>query len=130
MVNAMDAVNKADSDVVDIQLTYTKEQLRQLIDALPNRHPLMADLKNKLASAYDEGWEEEGVYAPRSGIFVMLKNLSQKLGVRTTEQLFSKALSLVNMGVELEERGYEICAVRRSGLFGKEVVRLQIGRSE
>lgn len=131
MGNAMNAVNKAEtSDIVDIQFSYTIEELRQIVDAIPNRHPLLTDLKRKLAGACDEAQEEVGVNGQQSGIFVMLKYLSQKLGVHTTEHLFSKALSLVKMGVELEERGYEICAVRRSGLFGKEVVRLQIGRSE
>ena len=55
-----------------------------------------------------------------------LTYLAEKLKASGVEQLLSKALSLVNWGIELEERGYRVQAVKRN-LFSKEVITFRIG---
>lgn len=53
--------------------------------------------------------------------------MKEKLGVTTNEELFSKALSLLHMAIQLEERGYSIRALKDLGLLkGTEHVVFQI----
>jgi hypothetical protein len=53
--------------------------------------------------------------------------MKEKLGITTNEELFSKALSLLHMAIQLEERGYSIRALKDLGLLeGTEHVVFQI----
>jgi hypothetical protein len=106
------------NDVVRVELEYSATELRQLISQLPTRHPLVARLKGQLADCVDR--HEEITPLRRT-----LTYLSEKLSVTTMEQLFSKVLSFAHWGIELEEKGFEIMAVKRS-FFAKEVIRFKI----
>lgn len=56
--------------------------------------------------------------------------MKEKLGITTNEELFSKALSLLHMAIQLEDRGYSIRALKDLGLLeGTEHVVFQIRNS-
>jgi hypothetical protein len=107
--------------VVRVELEYSIHELKQLISQLPGRHPLVTELKRQLKECVDS--RERGFIS--TGINT-LTYLANKLRVSSMEQLFSKSLSFVQWGVELEERGFEVQAVKR-GFFSREVIKLKIG---
>jgi len=52
-----------------------------------------------------------------------METLKSKLGLKTDTDLVSVALSLLNMCVELQEKGYEIAGLKEKGLFGEREIR-------
>jgi hypothetical protein len=108
-----------DGGIVHVALDYSVSELRQLISQLPNRHPLLLQLKSHLNECVNK--HEGDLFSSNS----TLTYLSEKLKVSSIEQLFSKALSFISWGIELEERGYEVLAVKRNFLK-KEVLKFKI----
>lgn len=117
MAQAPNTAAEQDSDVIEVELTYSKEQLSKLIEVLPGNHPLVIDLRRQLERAYDS---VNNVREKRISSAAKLTYLAEKLKVSSVEQLLSKALSLLNMGLQLEERGYEVVAVKHN-FFSKEL---------
>ncbi|QHW35544.1 hypothetical protein GZH47_32170 (plasmid) [Paenibacillus rhizovicinus] len=108
----------AENDMVRIEMEFTASELRQLISQLPTKHPLLARLRRQLEAS---AAKEEGMSPLRR----TLTYLSEKLNVSSVEHLFSKTLSFIHWGVELEDKGFEIMAVKR-GFFSKEVIHFKI----
>ena len=106
------------SEIVRVELEFSANELRQLISQLPTKHPLITRLKRQLADSVEK---QEG----ENPLSRTLSYLSEKLNVTSIEQLFSKALSFAHWGVELEEKGFEILAVKR-GFFSREVIHFKI----
>lgn len=110
-------------DIVLIELEFTTDELYQLFNQLPNHHPLVAKLKRQLNSVYENHTEGKTHISSMSH---SLMYLAEKLKVSSMEQLFSKALTFINWGMELEEKGYKVQAVK-SSFFTKEVIKFRIG---
>jgi hypothetical protein len=105
--------------VVRVELEYSVSELRQLIRQLPSRHPLVSQLKRQLKECADKQ------VGDNFSTGETLTYLAERLNVGSAEGLLSKALSFVNMGLQLEDRGYEILAVKKS-LFSKEVIKFNL----
>jgi hypothetical protein len=120
-MEAIEEKGTMDSEgVVRVELEYSVSELRQLISHLPSRHPLVSKLKRQLNECVNK---HEGELFSTESRFTYL---TEKLKVSSMEQLLSKALSFINWGIELEERGYEVQAVKRN-FFTKEVLKFKIG---
>lgn len=63
----------------------------------------------------------------QSSVKERLTYLANKTNAADFEALISIALTLLNTGIELEEEGYEIQAVKNS-FFAKEVIKIKIQR--
>lgn len=112
----------SDVDVVHVELNFQRDDLKQLIRVLGNKHPLVAELKRQLNLYVSEQSQGVSKFNSKESKLTYLAN---KLCGGSMESLFSKAVSLVNMGMQLEERGYEIMAVKRN-FFKKEVIKFRI----
>lgn len=112
--------NAVDEGVVRVELVYSPSELHELIAQLPSRHPLVSHLKEQLRESVSK---QKGELSSRRS---SLTYLSKKLHASSMEQLLSKALSFVNWGIELEERGFTVQAVKQN-IFTKEVITFRIG---
>ncbi|KRF31667.1 hypothetical protein [Paenibacillus sp. Soil787] len=122
MTNAANA-KAGTNEVLEFGLSYSKEELQQLIQSLPGSHPLVTDLRKKLTKVYEDKKIEGCPQAlPNLDRFTYL---IEKVNVSGMTQLFSKALTLMNICVELEDMGYEIQAVRNK-FFSREVKNIQL----
>ncbi|MFD2614644.1 hypothetical protein [Paenibacillus gansuensis] len=107
--------------MVRVEMELSSSNIRKLIAQLHGKDPLVSELKNHLMKSVelDSSGEQQSTAVGK------LTYLTERLNVTSTEGLLSKALSFVNMGLQLEDRGYEILAVRKS-LLSKEVIKFNL----
>lgn len=93
---------------------------KSVLGSLPENNPLPAESVEMLGIMPETA-------APSSVITEKLTYLAKKMNAEDFEALISHALTLLNTGLSLEEKGYELHAVKK-GIFAKEVIKIKISR--